>query len=80
MSKRACLFISTLLLIITGSAGWCAESFYVGPGDVVEVSVWRDENLSRELIVTPDGILSFPLIDGGRDQGYHFKKIGRIYS
>jgi polysaccharide export outer membrane protein len=62
MSKRACLFVSTLLLMITGSVGWCAESFYVGAGDVVEVSVWRDENLSRELIITPDGILSFPLI------------------
>jgi polysaccharide export outer membrane protein len=39
-----------------------AESFRVGPGDVLEISVWRDENLSRELVVTPDRILSFPLI------------------
>jgi polysaccharide export outer membrane protein len=39
-----------------------AEFYRVGPGDVLEVSVWRDETLSRELIVPPDGILSFPLI------------------
>ena len=39
-----------------------AELYHVGPGDVLEISVWRDEALSRELIVPPDGILSFPLI------------------
>jgi polysaccharide export outer membrane protein len=39
-----------------------AESYHVGPGDVLEISVWRDETLSRELIVPPDGILSYPLI------------------
>jgi len=54
--------VISLVIILSGSAGWCAEPFYVGPGDVLEVSVWRDENLSRELVVTPDGILSFPLI------------------
>ncbi len=39
-----------------------AELYHIGPGDVLEISVWRDEALSRELIVPPDGILSFPLI------------------
>jgi polysaccharide export outer membrane protein len=39
-----------------------AVSYHVGPGDVIEVSVWRDENLSRELVITPDNILSYPLI------------------
>ena len=39
-----------------------AEPYYIGPGDVIEISVWRDENLSREIVITPDSILSFPLI------------------
>ena len=39
-----------------------AESYFVGPGDILEISVWRDENLSREVIVPPDNILSYPLI------------------
>jgi len=38
------------------------EVFYVAPGDVLEISVWKDESLSRKLIVPPDGMLSFPLI------------------
>ena len=51
-----------LLMVLTTSSLVHAEPYHVGPGDVLEVSVWRDETLSRELIVPPDGILSFPLI------------------
>ncbi|MEW6441250.1 MAG: polysaccharide biosynthesis/export family protein [bacterium] len=44
-----------------GSRGQ-APSFRVGPGDKLEVLVWRDDYLSREVVVQPDGFLSFPLI------------------
>jgi len=62
MSKKICFSIAMIILIFVGISELCAESFQVGPGDILEVSVWRDENLSRELVVTPDGILSYPLI------------------
>ena len=58
--------ISLCLLVLLMLTGVCAavqdEIYRVGPGDVLEVSVWRDETLSRELIVPPDRVLSFPLI------------------
>ena len=38
------------------------EAYHLGPGDVIEISVWKDPELSRNLIVPPDGIISFPLI------------------
>ncbi len=39
------------------------ESTYrIGPQDVLQISVWKDEILSREVIVRPDGYISFPLI------------------
>jgi len=31
------------------------------PGDVVTVSVWKEQDLQREVLVRPDGALSFPL-------------------
>ncbi len=37
-------------------------SYLIGPGDVLEISVWKDESLSRNVIVPPDGVISFPLI------------------
>jgi len=39
-----------------------ASEFYLGPGDVLEISVWKDEALSRQVVVRPDGKISFPLI------------------
>jgi len=36
-------------------------SYLLQPGDVVEISVWKEENLKKELLVRPDGGLSFPL-------------------
>ena len=36
--------------------------YLVGPGDVLEVSVWKEEALSRLVTVLPDGKFSFPLI------------------
>jgi polysaccharide export outer membrane protein len=38
------------------------EEYLIGPGDVLDISVWRDEALTRSCVVRPDGIISFPLI------------------
>ena len=37
-------------------------SYAIGPGDILEISVWKDETLSRQVVVLPDGTISFPLI------------------
>ena len=39
-----------------------ASEYIIGPGDQIGISVWRDENLSRTVVVLPDGKFSFPLI------------------
>lgn len=36
--------------------------FLIGPEDVLVVTVWRNQELSREVIVRPDGKISLPLI------------------
>jgi polysaccharide export outer membrane protein len=36
-------------------------SYTVKPGDLLEVSVWKEEDLQREVLVRPDGQFSFPL-------------------
>ncbi len=32
------------------------------PGDVLEISVWKEEGMQGEVLVRPDGGLSFPLV------------------
>lgn len=61
-------FISGIFLcsifIISLSIAHAAEKIYpIGPGDVLEIAVWKDPDLSRKVVVPPDGIISFPLID-----------------
>lgn len=38
-----------------------SDPYLLSPGDVLLVSVWREEQLQRELVVLPDGTISFPL-------------------
>ena len=37
-------------------------NYVIGPGDVLEISVWRDEALTQSVTVLPDGRIAFPLI------------------
>jgi|GEM_PF-1610494 len=37
-------------------------AYIIGPGDILDISVWRDETLTNQLVVLPDGRISFPLI------------------
>ncbi len=36
--------------------------FLIGPEDVLVVTVWRNQELSKEVIVRPDGKISLPLL------------------
>lgn len=36
--------------------------YHLRSGDVLEISVWGDEQLAREVAVRPDGMISFPLV------------------
>jgi len=38
------------------------SDFFLGPEDVLEITVWRNQDLSRQTVVRPDGMVSMPLI------------------
>jgi polysaccharide export outer membrane protein len=40
-----------------------AGSYLIGPEDLVQVSVWNNEALSRVVPVRPDGMISLPLLN-----------------
>ena len=62
--KKGLVYLLVLVLVVfIRVAAWAQESTYmIGPADILEISVWKDESLSREIIVPPDGVISFPLI------------------
>lgn len=38
------------------------QAFLLGPEDVLVVTVWRNQDLSREVVIRPDGMISLPLL------------------
>jgi polysaccharide export outer membrane protein len=38
------------------------SEFLLGPEDVLIVNVWRNQDLSRDVVIRPDGMISMPLI------------------
>lgn len=39
-----------------------SADYRIGPGDVLEISVWKNTDLSRVVAVLPDGSITFPLV------------------
>ncbi|HYE34751.1 polysaccharide biosynthesis/export family protein [Methylocaldum sp.] len=37
-------------------------NYIVGAGDVLEISVWKEDGLTKQALVRPDGGITFPLI------------------
>lgn len=44
------------------AGGGAASDYVIGPEDVLEISVWKNADLSKTLTVRPDGRISLPLI------------------
>ena len=52
-------FLSFLLLL--SFSVFSEPRYELQPGDVLAVSVWKEEDLQQQLLVRPDGGISFPL-------------------
>lgn len=63
----AMVVTATDLSVYAGDGVTVTESkvdpgYRLGPEDVMLISVWKDEQLTREVVVRPDGMFSFPLV------------------
>lgn len=63
MFPRLALLLPLLLLAAcTAWAQPAADSYALRHGDRIQVSVWKEEALNREVRVLPDGSIGFPLV------------------
>ncbi len=44
------------------ATGAAADTYVIGPSDVLAVTVWKEPTLSSSLLVRPDGMISLPLL------------------
>jgi polysaccharide export outer membrane protein len=55
-----------------------SESYVIGPEDVLNIHVWREEALSRTVPVRMDGKISLPLIDDIQAAGYTARQLKEV--
>ncbi|BCS89123.1 polysaccharide biosynthesis/export family protein [Pseudodesulfovibrio sediminis] len=65
--KRALLTVGMIFVLcfsyVSMANAVSMDTFTLGAGDVLEISVWDDERLTRPtVVVRPDGKISFPLV------------------
>lgn len=56
--------------VIEQSSKLTPKEFFLGPEDVLEVTVWRNQDLSRTVVIRPDGLISLPLIGDVHASGF----------
>ena len=68
--KGKLLFVLVVCLTVVAATAGAADTttqalgqdYIIGPGDVLEISVWKEEALTKLVTVLPDGKIAFPLI------------------
>ncbi len=58
------LFVRGLLLVLIAipTVIYALEEYHLNPGDLLKISVWNEKALQQEVMVLPDGTISFPLV------------------
>ena len=60
MLKRF-LVLFVALFSLFSSTTFAAERYLLNSGDVLDISVWNEESLQKQVTVLPDGVITFPL-------------------
>ena len=74
MSIKTIAFHAVLTLFITLTGGSVfaetdsnvtdvsSEAYQIGPGDTLNISVWKEEDMDLQILVRPDGGITYPLV------------------
>jgi polysaccharide export outer membrane protein len=74
-------WLSMALLSLSAQLAQAQQAAYaVQPGDVLEISVWKEPDLQRQVLVRPDGAFSFPLVGEVDSRGKSVADLSKIVS
>lgn len=54
--------MAALVAPLAAAESLSTAGYLMGPEDTLEIAVWKEESLQREVLVRPDGMISFPLL------------------
>lgn len=80
LSITVSFICSISILADTGDPGTTSSlsSYKLAPGDALEVSVWKEEDLQKQVILAPDGTISLPLVGSITAAGKTIAEIQQI--
>ena len=55
-----------------------SSSYQIGPGDLLKISVWKEEDMQLDVLVTPDGGITFPLAGEIKASGLTTKALSDV--
>jgi len=75
---NALLLVALVALVVPGPVAQAGENttvdiatyiYQLQPGDALQISVWKEDDLSGSVIVRPDGRINFPLVGEAQAAG-----------
>ena len=82
-------FLIARVLLLSGAAYFgclvaahaqATAGYTVKPGDTLEISVWKEPDLQRTVLVRPDGAFSFPLVGEVDARGKTVSELNKLVS
>jgi polysaccharide export outer membrane protein len=59
--RLVAFFFGCMLFLSYQAFALAADVYRLNPGDKLEITVWEEDKLKQEVVVLPDGTISFPL-------------------
>ena len=70
------------LILVLCLISWAAKAetaaYTLNPGDVIRISAFNDQRLDRELVVLPDGTISYPVVGEIHAQGMTIDQLQKL--
>ena len=76
--KKPIIILLVLLIIKANSLYAQTSQYTLQPGDVLTVSVWKEQDMQQVVLVRPDGGISFPLVGDIQASGKSVEDVRQI--
>ena len=70
--------LCALVILFVATPAPAQEEYLIGGGDTLQINVWKNAELSQNVIVRPDGQITLPLIRDVKAQGLTAVQLGQV--